>query len=248
MSAQRLASRSQSCKAGPPLCAPTTITFGGGALAKVKDGTTFIPPVQVTGSRLSATVKSRNGRSSGPESITSSNASHGPAKSMTVAPSESGHATRILPLPGRGRRPISMGSSGPRYDNWARPTKEIADVQDQAVRRMRDAARRGFPEGPRPECVAETLARDLKHGRGRPARPRFHETVRHPGSDDPARRPHDPDRARLPGGTRRRLAGDRRQDQGFRGADLCDPDLVGRPVEPDAASHRAPLLARRGVH
>src|SRR6266536_6591862 len=248
MSAERLASRSQSCKAGPPLCAPTTMTFGCGAPAKVKDGTTFIPPVHVTGSRLSASVNRRNGRSSGPESITSSNASHGPAKSMTVAPSDSGNATRILPLAGSGRRPISMGSSGPRYDNSAQLTKEVANVQDQAVRRMRDAAGGETLEGPRSERVAETLARDLEHGGGRPARPRLHEAVRHPGRDDPARGPHDPDWARLPGGTRRRLAGDRRQNQDFRGADLCDPDLVGRSVEPDAAGHRAPRLARRGVH
>ena len=97
--------RSQSSTAGDERIAGTTTTRGFGASATEKSGTMRMPPVRRTGSRPSATVNRRKGIWSsceGPRSgnITSWKTSHGPVKSITVAPSETRKATSIAPLAG----------------------------------------------------------------------------------------------------------------------------------------------------
>jgi hypothetical protein len=57
-----------------------TISFGAGAVAKVKLGTICSPPLAATGLRLAVTVYGRNGAPQRPLTLTLSNTSHGPQK------------------------------------------------------------------------------------------------------------------------------------------------------------------------
>ncbi len=83
------------------LWAGMTMTFGGGADSRVYPGTICIPPLVRMGLVVSATVYRRKASPCvRPRMWTFSNTSHGPAKSMTTAPSEMRKATGMAPSAG----------------------------------------------------------------------------------------------------------------------------------------------------